>query len=51
MSFDISALKVLIKKVFPPKKSIYTVDTTGDGKADALLIKALNLIMPILIPK
>ena len=51
MSFDISALKVLIKKVFPPKKSIYTVDTTSDGKADALLIKALNLIMPILIPK
>lgn len=51
MSFDISALKVLIKKVFPPKKSIYTVDTTGNGKADALLIKALNLIMPILIPK
>jgi hypothetical protein len=51
MSLDISALKVLIKKVFPPKKSIYTVDTTGDGKADALLIKALNLIMPILVPK
>ncbi len=51
MSFDISALKVLIKKVFPPKKSIYTVDTTDNGKADALLIKALNLIMPILIPK
>ncbi len=51
MSFDISALKVLIKKIFPAKKSIYTVDTNGDGKADALLIKALNLIMPILIPK
>ena len=51
MSFDISALKVLFKKIFPPKKSIYTVDTIGDGKADTLLIKALNVIMPIQIPK
>ena len=51
MSFDISALKVLFKKIFPPKKSIYTVDTIGDGKADALLIKALNVIMPIQVPK
>lgn len=51
MSFDISALKVLFKKIFPPKKSIYTVDTSGDGKADTLLIKALNVIMPIEIPK
>jgi len=51
MAFDISALKVLVKKLFPPKKSIYTVDTNGDGKVDALLIKVLNLIMPILIPK
>ena len=51
MSFDISALKVLFKKVFPPKKSIYTVDTNSDGKADSLLIKALNVIMPIQIPK
>jgi len=51
MSFDISALKVLFKKIFPPKKSIYTVDTNGDGKADSLLIKALNVIMPIEVPK
>jgi len=51
MSFDISALKVLFKKIFPPKKSIYTVDTNGDGKADSLLIKALNIIMPIKVPK
>ena len=32
MPIDISALKVLFKKVFPPKKSIYTVDTNDDGK-------------------
>ena len=51
MSFDISALKVLFKKIFPPKKSIYTVDTNDDGKADSLLIKVLNVIMPIFIPK
>jgi len=51
MSFDISALKVLFKKIFPPRKSIYTVDTIGDGKADSLLIKALNVIMPIEVPK
>jgi len=51
MSIDISALKVLFKKIFPPKKSIYTVDTIGDGKADSLLIKALNVIMPFEVPK
>jgi len=51
MSFDISALKVLFKKIFPPKKSIYTVDTIGDGKADSLLIKVLNVIMPFEVPK
>ena len=51
MSIDISALKVLFKKIFPPKKSIYTVDTNGDGKADSLLIKALNVIMPFKVPK
>ena len=51
MSFDISALKVLFKKVFPSKKSIYTVDTNDDGKADSLLIKVLNVIMPIQVPK
>ncbi|MFW9950312.1 MAG: hypothetical protein ACFFKA_09355, partial [Candidatus Thorarchaeota archaeon] len=51
MSFDISALKVLFKKIFPPKKSIYTVDTNGDGKADSLLIKALNVVLPMEVPK
>jgi len=51
MPIDLTALKVLFKKVFPPKKSIYTVDSTGDGKVDSILIKALNVIMPIEIPK
>lgn len=50
MAYDISALKVLIKKIFPPKSSVYTVDTTGDKNADAILIKALNVLMPIEIP-
>ena len=50
MSYDISALKVLIKKIFPPKSSVYTIDTTGDKNADSILIKALNVIMPIEIP-
>ena len=50
MSYDISALKVLIKKIFPPKSSVYTVDTTGDSKPDSILIKALNVIMPIEVP-
>lgn len=50
MSYDISALKVLIKKIFPPKSSVYTVDTTGDNIADSILIKALNVIMPIEVP-
>ena len=51
MDYDISALKVLFKKIFPPKKSIFTVDTTGDGNADSLLIRALNVIMAIEIPQ
>jgi hypothetical protein len=42
---------VLFKKIFPPKKSIYTVDTSGDGKADTLLIKAFNVVLPIEVPK
>ena len=49
--FDLSAFKVLIKKLFPPKKCVFTVDTTGDGKADSIQIKVLNLIMPFVIPK
>jgi len=51
MSYDISALKVLIKKIFPPKESVYTVDSSGDGVVDAIVIKALNVIMPIEIPE
>lgn len=50
VSIDISALKVLIKKIFPPKSSVFTVDTTGDKTPDSILIKALNIIMPIEIP-
>jgi hypothetical protein len=50
VSYDISALKVLIKKIFPPKSSVYTVDTTGDMKPDSILIKALNILMPIEVP-
>jgi len=51
MPYDLSALKVLFKKIFPPKKSIYTVDSNGDGKTDSVLIKALNVILPFEIPK
>ncbi len=50
MSYDISALKVLIKKIFPPKKSVYTIDTNGDMKADSILIKAFNVLMPLEVP-
>ena len=50
MSYDISALKVLIKKIFPPKSSVYTVDTIGDNEPDSILIKALNVLMPIEVP-
>ncbi len=50
MSYDISALKVLFKKIFPPKKCIFTVDSNGDGKTDSLLIKALNVIMAMEVP-
>ena len=51
ISFDLSALKVLIKKIFPPKKSVFTVDTTGDGTIDSLQIKAINVVVPFTIPK
>jgi len=37
--------------LFPPKKCVFKVDTTGDGKADSIQIKVLNLIMPFIIPK
>ena len=46
-----SAFKVLIKKLFPPKESVFTIDTTGDGKADSLQIKVKNLLLPFTVPK
>jgi len=30
---------------------VYTIDTNGDGKADSIQIKALNLLMPFVIPE
>jgi hypothetical protein len=42
---------VLIKRLFPPKESVYTIDTTGDGKADSLQIKIKNLIIPFSVPE
>ena len=50
MPIDLSAFRVLIKKIFPPKKSIFKVDTTGNGLADSILIKAQNLIVPFVVP-
>jgi hypothetical protein len=41
----------LIRKLFPPKESVYTIDTNGDGKADSIQIKVLNLLMPFVIPE
>lgn len=51
MSIDLSAFRVLIKKIFPPKKSVFTVDTTGNGRADSILLKAQNLILPFVVPE
>lgn len=51
MSYDLSAFKVLIKKIFPPKKCVYTLDTTGNGKADSVQITALNIIIPFVVPE
>ena len=41
----------MIKKIFPPDKSVFTVDTNGDGKTDSLQIKFINLLLPFVIPK
>ena len=49
--YDLSAFKVLIKKIFPPKKCVFTLDTTGNGKADSIQINALNVIFPFVIPE
>ena len=51
MEFDLSAFKVLIKKIFPPSKCVYTIDTTNDGESDSILIRALNVVFPIEIPE
>ena len=51
MSFNLSAFKVLIKKIFPPTKSVYTVDTNFDGKSDSILIRAFNVVIPFELPK
>jgi len=49
--YDISALKVLFKKIFPPSKSVYTIDSTGDGRTDSIIIRVFNVIMPIEVPR
>ncbi|NVM37463.1 MAG: hypothetical protein HWN81_17845 [Candidatus Lokiarchaeota archaeon] len=41
----------MIKKLFPPKKSVFTVDTDGDGRVDSLQIKFINLLVPFVIPE
>ncbi|MHA2401153.1 MAG: hypothetical protein ACXADU_19990 [Promethearchaeota archaeon] len=41
----------MIRKIFPPKESVFTIDTTGDGKADSVQIKVINLIIPFEIPE
>lgn len=50
MEFDLSAFKVLIKKIFPPNKCVFTIDTNGDGRTDSILIRAINVVIPIEIP-
>lgn len=37
--------------MFPPKESIYTVDTNGDGKGDSIQIKMTNLLLPFVVPE
>ncbi len=50
MGINLSSLKVLIKKIFPPNKCVYTVDLDNDGMEDALLIRAINVVIPLDIP-
>ncbi|MFW9998515.1 MAG: hypothetical protein ACFE9Q_01250 [Candidatus Hodarchaeota archaeon] len=40
----------MIKKIFPPNKSVFTVDTDGDGKTDSIQIRFINLLIPFVIP-
>lgn len=51
MDYDLSALKVLFRKIFPPKKCVYTIDSTNDGKPDSILIRAFNVVAAFEIPK
>lgn len=51
MPFDLSSFKVLIKKIFPPKKSVFTADTTEDDKPDSVVIRAYNIVVPFEIPE
>ncbi|MHA2393022.1 MAG: hypothetical protein ACXAEX_13855 [Promethearchaeota archaeon] len=37
--------------MLPPKESVFTVDTTGDGKADSIQIKVINLLLPFTVPE
>lgn len=48
---DLSAFKVLIKKIFPPNDCVYTVDSNDDGIPDTLLIRALNVVFPFDVPE
>ncbi|MGV9172334.1 MAG: hypothetical protein ACOC44_13865 [Promethearchaeia archaeon] len=41
----------LIKKIFPPKEAVSTVDTNTDGIPDAILLKAINKFQPFTIPE
>lgn len=40
-----------IKKIIQPKKSFFTVDSDGDGKADLIQIKVVNTIQPFTLPE
>ncbi|MFW9783911.1 MAG: hypothetical protein ACFFFB_16620 [Candidatus Heimdallarchaeota archaeon] len=37
--------------MLPPKESVFTVDTTGDGIADSIQIKITNLLVPFTVPE
>ena len=37
--------------MFPPKETVFTLDTIGDGKPDSLEIKVINVFVPFVIPK
>ena len=47
---DFKVPTAMMKKIFPPKKSVFTVDTTGDGKVDSIKLVAINVIAPFGIP-